>query len=106
MAEYNDWRRARLIIFVSNRTSQDRLRSQPGVITAGYGLPVDDLRLIIWRRGHFSDGSESKEITERAVRCLRLRAQFFKDVGAEPRISLHACRPRYKRHAAPAIRSE
>src|SRR5262249_15024486 len=106
MAEYNDWRRARLIIFVSDRASQDRSHSQPGVITAGNGLPVDDLRLITCRRSHFADGGESKEIAERAVLCLRLREQFFKDVGAEQRIPGRARRHRYERCAARAIRSE
>src|SRR5262249_3679397 len=106
MAEYNDWRCARLIIFYSDRASQDRLRSQPGVITAGYGLPVDDLRLITWRRSHFADRGESKEIAERAVRCLRLRAQFFEDVGPKQRIPGRARRPRYERCAARAISSE
>ena len=46
MAEHDHRRCARPIILGIDRASQTRLHSQPGVIAAGHGLPVDYVRLI------------------------------------------------------------
>ena len=107
MAEHNHWRGAWLVIIVSNGASQARLHSQPGIIVAGHGLPVDDLRLIGHYRVHFMYRSESKEIGEGTFRRLRPRlAHLFKDLVAKQRKPPRARRPGDGRRSAHAINSE
>src|SRR5438132_3692033 len=107
MAEHDHRRCARLIIFVNDRASQARLHSQPGVIAAGHGLPVDDLRLIPHHRTQFTGWSEGKEIAERAVWRNGARlSHFFKDLVAKERIRFYAWWCGHVRRAAPPAISE
>src|SRR6267143_1361917 len=85
MAEHDDLRCTSLVIFVSNRASQARLHSQPGVIAARHGLSVNDLRLIADYRVHFIYRSESKEIAKWTFCRLRLLPHPFKDFVAKQR---------------------
>jgi len=48
MAEYDHRRSACPVIFVRDRASQHGLYANPGVIAAGHGLPLDDLRLLAY----------------------------------------------------------
>src|SRR6266850_1568671 len=106
MAEHDHRRCTWLVIFVSNRASQARLHSQPGVIAARHGLSVNDLPLIADYRVHSIDRSESKEITKWTFRRLRLLPHPFKDFVAKQRKRARARWPGDVRRSTHATNSE
>src|SRR6185503_6627418 len=92
MAEHDHWRGTWLVVLVSDDTPQARLHSEAGVIAAGHGLPLDDLRLLVHHRRQFTNRSEGKEIAERTVRHNACLAHLFKDLVAKQRKRLGARR--------------